>query len=86
MTHLLRKIGGRFPEDILLQLQLGDLAPQPAQLVALGAPRFIRLNENPRMAESDGAAISTLRHSGTVHAVPRHRMPDTAPMAATLRY
>jgi hypothetical protein len=38
------------------------------------------------MAEPDAAAISTLRHSGTVYAVPRGRMPDTTAMAATLRY
>jgi hypothetical protein len=53
---------------------------------ATGAPRVIRLKENPTVADSDVAAISTLRHSGTVCAVPRHRMPDTAPLAATLRY
>jgi len=40
MTHLLRKIGGRFPEDLLLQLQFGDLAPQPAQLIAFGATQL----------------------------------------------
>jgi hypothetical protein len=53
---------------------------------AAGAPRTIRLNENVGMDDSDVAAISTLRHSGTVYAVPRHRMPDVAPLAATLRY
>lgn len=54
---------------------------------AAGTPPVIRLQENTSEADRlDLAAISTLRHSGTVYAVPRDRMPDTAPMAATLRY
>jgi hypothetical protein len=47
----------------------------------------IRLREHTGAVDHlDDAAISTLRHSGTVYAVPRDRMPDTSPMAATLRY
>jgi hypothetical protein len=34
----------------------------------------------------DLAAVATLRHSGTVYAVPAARMPDAHPVAATLRY
>jgi hypothetical protein len=49
--------------------------------------RVIRLHEHSGAGDHlDDAAISTLRHSGTVYALPRDRMPDTAPMAATLRY
>lgn len=47
----------------------------------------IRLHENTNAIDHlDDAAIATLRHSGTVYAVPRDRMPDTTTMAATLRY
>lgn len=34
----------------------------------------------------DLAAVATLRHAGTVYAVPATRMPDADPVAATLRY
>jgi hypothetical protein len=52
-----------------------------------GTAQIVRLHENTSAADDlDCAAVSTLRHSGTVYAVPRNRMPDTAPMAATLRY
>ncbi|WP_229070902.1 hypothetical protein [Actinoplanes sp. DH11] len=52
-----------------------------------GTARTIRLHvdtgdDDPR----DFAAVSTLRHGGTVYAVTRDRMPDTATMAAVLRY
>jgi hypothetical protein len=56
-------------------------APRP------GKRTVIRLHEHTGAVDHlDDAAISTLRHSGTVYAVPRDRMPDTSPMAATLRY
>ncbi|MCA2218901.1 baeRF3 domain-containing protein [Jidongwangia harbinensis] len=52
-----------------------------------GKRTVIRLHEHTGEVDHlDDAAISTLRHSGTVYAVPRDRMPDTSPMAATLRY
>lgn len=36
--------------------------------------------------EPDRAAVATLRHGGTVYAVPRSRMPAAGPVAAVLRY
>ncbi|WP_203789679.1 baeRF3 domain-containing protein [Paractinoplanes rishiriensis] len=52
-----------------------------------GTPRVIRLHEGTSaMDHRDSAAVATLRHGGAVYAVPRDRMPDTAPMAAVLRY
>lgn len=52
-----------------------------------GATKVIRVYENPPTIDrSDAAAVATLRHGGTVHAVSRDRMPDRAPMAAILRY
>jgi hypothetical protein len=55
-----------------------ELSPHPA--------RVIRHETAGAVDHLDLAAVSTLRHSGTVHAVPRDRMPDAAPMAAVLRY
>ncbi|MCU7730978.1 hypothetical protein ODJ79_45305 [Actinoplanes sp. KI2] len=52
-----------------------------------GTPRVIRLHEDPSMVDHlDAAAVATLLRGGVVYAVPRDRMPDTAPMAAILRY
>ncbi|MFC7279068.1 hypothetical protein ACFQS1_34315 [Paractinoplanes rhizophilus] len=50
-------------------------------------PTVIRLNDHAGMVDHrDAAAVATLRHGGVVYAVSRDRMPDTAPMAAILRY
>jgi hypothetical protein len=52
-----------------------------------GTPRIIRLHDNTSAVDHrDSAAVATLRHGGVVYATPRDRMPDTAPMAAVLRY
>ncbi|MEU1605775.1 hypothetical protein [Micromonospora matsumotoense] len=52
-----------------------------------GAPRIIRLREGIGAVDHrDSAAVTTLRYGGTVYAAPRDRIPDTAPMAAVLRY
>jgi outer membrane protein assembly factor BamB len=40
MTHFLRKIGSRFPEDVLLHLQLGDLTPQPAEFLTFAVAQL----------------------------------------------
>lgn len=48
---------------------------------------LIFLERSPGLAEQmDLAAVATLQQGGAVFAVPPHRMPDTAPAAATLRY
>jgi hypothetical protein len=53
---------------------------------AHGGP-LIRLGDTPSAGEQlDLAAVATLRHAGAVYAVPASGMPDTSPVAATLRY
>jgi hypothetical protein len=48
---------------------------------------LVRLGDTPSAGEQlDLAAVATLRHAGTVYAVPAARMPGAAPVAATLRY
>jgi hypothetical protein len=52
-----------------------------------GTSRIIRLHDNTSAVDHrDSAAVATLRHGGAVYAMSRDRMPDTAPMAAVLRY
>lgn len=52
-----------------------------------GPSDVVRLYGNtPEPDPRDFAAVSTLRHGGTVYAVTRDRMPDTSPLAAVLRY
>ncbi|GIF00863.1 baeRF3 domain-containing protein [Paractinoplanes rishiriensis] len=54
--------------------------------VPVGGAGVIRLDTNTGEIDHLGsAAVSTLRHGGTVYVVPRDRMPDGAPMAAILR-
>jgi hypothetical protein len=49
--------------------------------------QLVLLTETPTPSEQlDLAAVAPLRHAGTVYAVPAARMPDTNPVAATLRY
>ena len=48
---------------------------------------LIRLADRPTPSDQlDLAAVATLRHAGTVYAVPAARMPDANPVAAILRY
>jgi Bacterial archaeo-eukaryotic release factor family 3 len=48
---------------------------------------LILLTDTPTPSDQiDLAAVATLRHAGTVYAVPTARMPDANPVAATLRY
>jgi hypothetical protein len=48
---------------------------------------LVRLTGTPTATErGELAALATLRHGGTVYAVPAARMPDTNPVAAILRY
>ncbi|WP_431886158.1 hypothetical protein [Micromonospora wenchangensis] len=50
-----------------------------------GTPRIIPPREGSDAVDHrDCAAVTTLRYGGTVYATPRHRIPDTAPMAAVL--
>jgi hypothetical protein len=48
---------------------------------------LVLLTDTPTPSDQlDLAAVATLRHAGTVYAVPAARMPDANPVAATLRY
>ncbi|MGC4795637.1 hypothetical protein ACLQ3H_16130 [Micromonospora saelicesensis] len=48
---------------------------------------LILLTDTPTTSDQlDLAAAATLRHAGTVYAVPAPRMPDANPIAAILRY
>jgi hypothetical protein len=48
---------------------------------------LVRLADTTSPGERlDRAAMATLRHGGTVYAVPAPRMPSINPVAATLRY
>ncbi|MFI7426866.1 hypothetical protein ACIBPB_07745 [Micromonospora sp. NPDC049836] len=48
---------------------------------------LVLLTDTPTPSDQlDLAAVATLRHAGTVYAVPTARMPDAKPLAATLRY
>ena len=52
-----------------------------------GAPlRRLRTDTPTPSDQLDLAAVATLRHAGTVYAVPAARTPDANPVAATLRY
>jgi hypothetical protein len=66
-------------------LFLSTDAPEWRTRVAGG--RLVRLGDATSPSERlDRAAVATLRHGGTVYAVPAPRMPSTNPMAATLRF
>lgn len=51
-----------------------------------GEPLVLRTDTPTPSDQLDLAAVATLRHAGTVYAVPAARMPDANPVAATLRY
>jgi hypothetical protein len=51
-----------------------------------GEPLVLRTDTPTPSDQLDLAAVATLRHTGTVYAVPAARMPDANPVAATLRY
>jgi hypothetical protein len=49
-------------------------------------PPVLPADESTPSDHLDLAAVATLRHAGTVYAVPAARMPDACPVAAILRY
>jgi hypothetical protein len=49
-------------------------------------PLVLRADGPTPSDQLDLAAVATLRHAGTVYAVPAARMPDANPVAAILRY
>jgi hypothetical protein len=51
-----------------------------------GEPLVLRTDTPTPSDQLELAAVATLRHAGTVYAVPAARMPDANPVAATLRY
>jgi hypothetical protein len=53
---------------------------------ANGEPLVLLTNTPTPNDQLDLAAVATLRHAGTVYAVPAARMPDANAVAATLRY
>jgi release factor family 3 len=81
------------PAEVLAAAQQGRVetlflsTDTPEWRPSLDAGPLVRLGDTPSAGERiDLVAVATLRNAGTVYAVPASRMPDTDPVAATLRY
>jgi hypothetical protein len=81
------------PAEVLVAAQQGRVdtlflsTDTPEWRTSPDARPLVRLGNTPSASERlDIAAVATLRHAGTVYAVPASRMPGINPVAATLRY
>jgi hypothetical protein len=81
------------PEEVLAAARQGRVetlflcVDGPERRTQVGRDPLVRLGDGGTASDQlDLAAVATLRHAGTVHAVSAARMPDAQQAAAILRY